>query len=256
MKLKISSHFDFLKAFRLFVLLVVSMINSATANAVLVSLESQGASPAHQADMTNSALVSVESKPLDLRFVVRQEADKSRGVLVSYEEQGFNGTFIARQQTDTTNGALVSMPAALDMRILNIINNEKIRSVEDYAVWLKKNFKYKKDEDTDTWAIPEETLTRRGGDCEDFAFLNEAVLRIFGYKPQVLGLGGRLKLINHAICVFKKDSYYLCFDNTTLKITTATSLEEFGKLVMQNSGYAYIFEIDENKRSVLSDDHQ
>ncbi|MFH1094510.1 MAG: transglutaminase-like domain-containing protein [Candidatus Omnitrophota bacterium] len=256
MKLKIINHFNILKAFRLFVLLVVSIINSATANAALVSLESQGASPAYQADMTSSVLVSEESKTLDLNFVIRQGTDTSRGVLVSYEEQGFNGTFIVRQQTDTTSGALVSMPAALDMRILNIINNEKIRSVEDYAVWLKKNFKYKKDEDTDNWASPDETLTRLAGDCEDFAFLNEAVLRIFGYKPQVLGLGGGLKLVNHAVCVFKKDSRYLCFDNTTLKITTAVSLEEFGKLVTQNSGYAYVFEIDENKRKVLSDDHQ
>jgi len=250
MKLKNIKYFSFTNIYCLVAFLSLVLISPhSAATAALVSLEGSSAPQA----ITNSALVSKEARPLDVKFIIRQETDKARGMLVSYENEGFNGTFVLRQQKNSSGAALTAKPAALDMRILNIINDENIRSLEDYSTWLKKNFTYKKDAaGKDDWAIPDETLTRRRGDCEDFAFLNEAVLRIFGYAPQVLGLGGGLTPVNHAICFFKKDSHYLWFDNTTLKTTPAASFEEFSKYVMRACGYSYFFKINKNKRILLS----
>lgn len=53
----------------------------------------------------------------------------------------------------------------------------------------------------DYWQSPEELLIRRRGDCEDYALLAQAVLRVNGIRAEVLsvfGAGGYA----HTVCVF------------------------------------------------------
>jgi len=243
----------------LFIMLLVAVLaKPLTASAALISTENNDMEfTTQEIHKTSSVLISKEkAKSPDLNFVIRAKSDETRSVLVSYEDQGFTGTFIVRQETASTAKTLVSQANPLDMRILNIISDENINSVEDYAQWLEKNFEYKSDEGPDIWASPEETLTRKYGDCEDFAFLNEAVLRIFGYRPKVLAMAGGIKTVNHAICAFEKDGYYLWFDNNKLKQTPASSVEEFGSHVVPRHGYAYMFEIKKegDKQTILADD--
>jgi hypothetical protein len=121
---------------------------------------------------SGNALLSKENEPLNVQYTIRQQPDKDINKLVSYDQQEFNGTFILRQKKPAGQTTLTSIPDPLDMRILKIISKENIRCLQDYALWLKKNFQYKKDEGKDHWASPDETLDLRKGDCEDFAFLN------------------------------------------------------------------------------------
>ena len=156
------------------------------------------------------------------------------------ENTGFSGNFVIRQERYETDGVWVSRPVPLDEKIRNIIYNNNIKSLEDYEQWLGGNIKYKRD-DEDIWSPPEETLQKKYGDCEDFAFLNAAVLRVLGYQPKVLAMGGRGR--NHAICVFKQNGRYLWFDNTKLARTQASSLLEFAKYIFINYNYPRLLEI-------------
>ena len=190
-----------------------------------------------------SVLVSAESVAPDLDFVVRSEPDRGRDVLISREEPRFTSAFIVRPQPRKDSAALVNRPDETDLKILNIINDSGISSVEEYSQWLKENIQYRQDEGADSWAAAEVTLERRYGDCEDFAFLNAAVMRIFGYKPKVLGVVGGLAVPSHAVCVFEKDGEYFWFDNATLKDTYVSSLEEVSGYFFKNYLCARVIEI-------------
>ena len=130
---------------------------------------------------------------------------------------------------------VINKPDSLDQKGLNILANENIKSVEDYAEWLRKNLKYRRDKKADRWSLPEETLRKGCGDCEDLAFLSEEVLSILGYKPQVVALAKNGRKEWYAICIFKRDGHYLYFDNCRFKKTSATSLEQFTKYIRAES---------------------
>ena len=91
--------------------------------------------------------------------------------------------------------------------------------------------KYRPDVGADTWSLPQETIARRYGDCEDFAFLSENVLRTLGYQPQVIAFKRERRARRHAICIFKKEGRYFYFDNTRLRGTYATSMKQFVKQI-------------------------
>lgn len=137
---------------------------------------------------------------------------------------------VIRQETLVVNGVYICRPRSLDVKICEIINNNNVVSLEGYADWLEQNVKYLKDENGDNWASPEETLQRKSGDCEDYAFLNAAVLEMLGYQPEVWAVRrpGRC----HAICIFKEKGYYGWIDNCQLKRTSISSLSEFRAYLM------------------------
>lgn len=229
-----------MKRFVLFISVFVFLYKPDLIYAALASLESGDAA------RQKSVLVSSESAVPDLDFVIRPEPDRNRDVLVSWEDTQFTNAFIVRPQAQRDSGVLVNRPAGLDLKILNIIYEAGISSVEDYSMWLKENIEYKKDDGSDSWAMPEDTLARQYGDCEDFAFLNAAVMRIFGYTPKVIGIVGSLIAENHAVCVFEKDGKYLWFDNATLKESPATSLVELSRFFKRNYLCAHVMEMDIN----------
>ena len=83
--------------------------------------------------------------------------------------------------------------------------------------WMWHNLRYIKDiklyKTPEYWANPEETLSHRAGDCEDFAVLAQAVLREKGVEALIVGAySGGVKKKGHASCVFynnKKHRWYL-----------------------------------------------
>ena len=164
-------------------------------------------------------------------------------------DTGFTGNIVIRQQKKIVGSVTVIEPVTIDLRILDIICQENIKSIDDYAQWLQKTVKYKGDDDVDVWSLPEETLTKKYGDCEDIAFLNKTFLRVLGYQPKVMAMlrgGGKN---GHAICVFEKNGYYLWFNNTKLNKTSATSMEKFAKYILTNHLYARLFEINLDVRN-------
>lgn len=142
---------------------------------------------------------------------------------IDNQNQTRNPLFVKQIRKEQA-GVLISRPDPLDEKIRDIIKTNNIFSLADYGQWLKAHIHYKNDEGKDCWSLPEDTLAKGWGDCEDLAFLNQAVLCVLGYEPRVLCV---LRMFcSHAICVFQENGYYQIVDNTTFKHTPARSFDE------------------------------
>ncbi|MBL7073235.1 MAG: hypothetical protein ISS33_05590 [Candidatus Omnitrophica bacterium] len=161
------------------------------------------------------------------------------------------GNFVIRQETVRLGSVLVSRPSEIDTHIAGFLSKHNIKTLDEYALWLAKNARYEADVQGDAWASPKETLNRLYGDCEDYAFLNAAVLRVMGYNPKVMVLGSSEEE-DHAICAFEKDGNYLWFNNGELERTDAVTMRKFGKHIFKKYACSRILEIDpETKKSGL-----
>ena len=125
----------------------------------------------------------------------------------------------------------ISRSPLLKKRVADFLERHDIETLDSYALWLKKNVRYKADLFGDSWSSPEETLKRRRGDCEDFAFLSEEVLSQLGYEPYVIAFMRRDTGDWHAICAFKEEGLYNYFDNFNLVKTRTESLECLTRLI-------------------------
>ena len=100
-----------------------------------------------------------------------------------------------------------------------ILNSLDLKSPQVISQWLKNNIVYEKDvfshSSDDYWQTPEETVTLKTGDCEDFAFLAQALLRKINIYSTVLSMQYK-KGRGHAICIFTNKGYYNFFDNAYL----------------------------------------
>lgn len=143
---------------------------------------------------------------------------------------------------------ITSVKGAIESDIQQFISQNFIKTVDDYALWVETHLRYEKDNDGDQWSAPEETLTRRSGDCEDLAFLHKEVLRILGYKARVFAYGKMRQ--SHAICVFKKDENYYIFDNTTLNKTKATSFLDIAYYMYVKQNTKFFSELSLNPKKV------
>ena len=79
--------------------------------------------------------------------------------------------------------------------------------------------------EVDYWQAPEEFLSRRAGDCEDYALLAQAVLRRLGFEAFVFSLYGENGYA-HTVCVFTQDGRYDVINEDRLLRLEAGSLEE------------------------------
>ncbi|MBU0683969.1 MAG: transglutaminase-like domain-containing protein [Candidatus Omnitrophota bacterium] len=153
----------------------------------------------------------------------------------------FSGHFVVRQETVRDGSVLVCRPSELDLRIIDLIKNNNITSLEEYSAWLEKNIQYRADGENDEWALPQETLGRLYGDCEDYALLNVAVLRVLGYESKIVILGTSEK--EHAICVFEKNGNFLWFDNAELKYTDAVTMGRFKQYMFEKYACSHVTEL-------------
>lgn len=88
---------------------------------------------------------------------------------------------------------------------------DKVRTPSDLVGWYSKEFEYRM-EMIDEHQTPEETIIKREGDCEDFAFLSRSVLVGLGIEDaSVVRLKFKGLNICHAVCVFKDENgiYYM-----------------------------------------------
>jgi len=154
----------------------------------------------------------------------------------------FRKNLIVSQEKYQVGSILISQPHPVDEKMRDLIIFNNIRTLDDYISWLEKNIKYKKDKGQDEWAGPQETLRKKYGDCEDFAFLNAAFLRVAGFQPKVLGVMRRLGG-NHAICAFKENGYYSWIDNNQLERTQAESILQFAEYIFVKYGCSSLREL-------------
>ncbi|HPN55696.1 MAG TPA: transglutaminase-like domain-containing protein [Candidatus Omnitrophota bacterium] len=151
-------------------------------------------------------------------------------------------SFCIQQDSSRENGVLVSKPNRSDIQIRDFVLNADIKSIEDYANWLNHNIEYRKSHQFDAWVLPSDILRRRWGDCEDFALLNSAVLRVLGYQPRFLALQRARRA--HAICTFQKDGAFFWFDNADIKNARATTLQDFVQLLKKQYHLSRVLELD------------
>ena len=165
--------------------------------------------------------------------------------LYAINNGNFSGKLLIRQEISEKNGVLVCQPVKVDMKIVKIINNNNINSLDAYIKWLEENVKYQEDEDGDVWLNEEKMLDKKKGDCEDYALLNIAFLRVFGYKPKLVII--KTSYGGHAICVFEENGYYSWIDNNKLIRTEAKTFLEFSKYLCKD--YDCYFVALVNKKS-------
>jgi hypothetical protein len=155
--------------------------------------------------------------------------------------------FTIDQESYRTNGVLVSRPRILDEKIRFLIKLNHITSLESFGQWLERNFTYQRDINGDSWANPEETLERKKGDCEDFAILARAVLKVLGYQSKIIVLQLNQQAA-HAICLFQVNGYYCWFDNAILRKTSARSLGSFIEGMAANGNLVAMLELNPEKK--------
>lgn len=78
-----------------------------------------------------------------------------------------------------------------------------VRSPEDVVRWLSRDFTYEM-RLGDIAHSPEDTISSRAGDCDDFAILASALLERIGVENQVLVIRFSSLNIAHAICIWKE----------------------------------------------------
>lgn len=94
-------------------------------------------------------------------------------------------------------------------------DNPKFSNMSEACNWVYENIEYKKDKHDD-WQLPQETLDRGKGDCEDMAIL------LMGIMKYQKGYNSELVIVkfdsnsNHAI-VKHKDKYYDCTNKEVSK---------------------------------------
>lgn len=155
--------------------------------------------------------------------------------------------FFLSQEQSNQNGVLISRPTPIDERIAFILQQNDIQDLEQVATWIKGQILYRKDPGSDQWSNAEETLERRSGDCEDFAFLTEKILKILGYEPQIMAFvqDGRA----HAACVVQSNGQYQWFDNGELKKTSAKDIRSFVNEVSHQYHLASVWELNPDRGS-------
>ena len=126
-------------------------------------------------------------------------------------------------------------------QLVQFLNEHLLYTVDAYAKWLNENIHYESDKGDDAWASPMDTIKKGAGDCEDFAFLSAAVLKIFGYDPRVIAVGHEKNA--HVICIFKRDGVYYAFDNTELNRTNQTTLTAMARFFQQAMDSEYVLEL-------------
>jgi len=133
------------------------------------------------------------------------------------------------------DGVYSSGPDLIDSEILSFLRSRGINDITAFAEWLSQNTSYRKDIEGDIWASPSETLKKRKGDCEDFAFLSERVARLLGYESHILILSNRKS--SHSICAFEMDGFFFIFNNNRLQKTRARSLEELARILTSQTEF-------------------
>ena len=97
----------------------------------------------------------------------------------------------------------------------SLILKEKLYTPRDISKWLLENITYASDIELynkiEFWQTPIETISKKAGDCEDFAFLTQELLNQIGITSEVVAMESLE--FGHAICVYKWGNDYYIFDD-------------------------------------------
>lgn len=99
---------------------------------------------------------------------------------------------------------------------------------EQIADYIFKQYAYERDRSQfgkeDYWQSPGEFVKSRKGDCEDFALLTHALLKLNGFNSMILNIYGDASA--HSVVVFEDDGLLSVIDTGKLRRFRAASFEE------------------------------
>ncbi len=109
----------------------------------------------------------------------------------------------------------------------------QLKTPENIAHYLWRNFVFEND-----WRLfgreeyrqsPEEFLSNKRGDCEDFANMAYQLLRLNGFEAFLMNIYG--DRFAHTVCIFKMNGNYQAIDGSDLKQVTAKNLNELANKI-------------------------
>lgn len=151
--------------------------------------------------------------------------------------------------TPSQGVSLPAGPSSLEQRELaRFLQAQNIRTITQYIQWFENHMSYQADGKQDAWARPLDTLVRQKGDCEDLAFLNKAMLQLFGIEGRVLGT--RKDNNHHVFLVFEHNNRIYIFDNTRCILTKARSVEDIASFLYRKYDIDYLLEVQNTPRHI------
>jgi hypothetical protein len=116
---------------------------------------------------------------------------------------------------------------------------EGLETPKQVIVWMRRNITYKRD-DVDYWQSPEETLSLKTGDCEDYAILGRAILIAAGFDSSTIWVLMGKDLITreeHAVLVVQN----FVLDCRTDIVQKLEAFTDFAPIVAYSDNRAVIF---------------
>lgn len=109
----------------------------------------------------------------------------------------------------------------------------QLATPEEIARFIFRHFSVESDQKQfgkeEFWQTPEELLSNGKGDCEDFAFFANSVLKANGVSSFLVNVYG--KKFAHTLCVFQENGSFHVIDGDEVKRYEAKSLEELFSLI-------------------------
>jgi len=141
----------------------------------------------------------------------------------------------ARLSAGQVHAALGPRPASgLDaMSRVNSWVNTKVRPVDDRTARHA----------ADHWASAGQTLSRRSGDCEDFAILKYQMLAALGVDRQDMYLTLARDLVrnaDHAVLIVRHEGRFYMLDNATNALLDATEAHDYRAMMSFTEGRAFL----------------
>ena len=127
-------------------------------------------------------------------------------------------------------------------------------SPQELQIFLKENFKYKKDKKLfgveDYWQTAEEFLAHLQGDCEDYAVFADEELTKMGYASFLLNIYGGQELA-HTVTIFQDGKKFGVFNEAKLQYFEADTLEQVLALYQPRAKWAAEVK-PENHRAIIT----
>lgn len=121
---------------------------------------------------------------------------------------------------------------SLQIAQVNAMVNKLLRYREDSVLWNTGEY----------WASPVESLTRRAGDCEDYAILKYALLRDLGVKDKdmrLVALRDTAARQHHAVLSVRTSGSWMILDNRFSRVRFERDLPHYKALYSVNATGAW-----------------
>ena len=110
---------------------------------------------------------------------------------------------------------------------------DQLQTPEDVAHYLWRHFSFESDQaqfgKEEYWQSPEEFLTTRRGDCEDFALMAHEILKMKGVKTYLVNIYS--DRYAHTVCVFKENDKFNVIDGTRVIRLESENLQELSSKI-------------------------